>query len=279
MTCAYIAKFDEAVYILSINFWFRLIFLIMFILSVAAHCPISGISPGHALNYSSSSRAINVSGELYYSDGTVLYFFCETDYQSSDTWDDRTISVCRDGTWDPDVAPSCTGILILWSIDQSGFKNVIASSAIKKKYIRGGGRGDHSHTSMLPTASTRHPPLKWTLNGVSHSVTHFVPLQWRHADLQHNHKWRVLIIMVLRMIPQNGVLNTYASFCHVVPLKFDGHWTNRRVSAKRPLGPNLCRLVKNIKSVIHLLVQSRYDQVPFWIFSKKMCSSPISTNY
>ena len=43
----------------------------------------------------------------------------------------------------------------------------------------------------------------------------------------------------------------------------------RRVSAKRPLGPNLCRLVKKKKSVIHGHLLSRYDQVPFWIFSLK----------
>ena len=32
------------------------------------------------------------------------------------------------------------------------------------------------------------------------------------------------------------------------------------------------------KSAIHGHLLSRYDQVPFWIFSLKMCSSPISTN-
>ena len=53
--------------------------------------------------------------------------------------------------------------------------------------------------------------------------------------------------------------------------------TSRRVSAKRPLGPNLCRLVKK-KSAIHGHLLSRYDQVPVWIFSLKMCSSPISTS-
>ena len=62
-----------------------------------------------------------------------------------------------------------------------------------------------------------------------------------------------------------------------------------RVSAKRPLGPNLCRLVKKKKKYDSRSPKkkkydsrsptiSRYDQVPFWIFSLKMCSSPISTN-
>ena len=50
------------------------------------------------------------------------------------------------------------------------------------------------------------------------------------------------------------------------------------MSAKRPLGPNLCRLVKNNKSAIHGHLLSRYDQVPLWIFSLEMCSSPISTS-
>ena len=35
---------------------------------------------------------------------------------------------------------------------------------------------------------------------------------------------------------------------------------------------------KKKRSVIHGHLPSRYDQVPFWIFSLKMCSSPISTN-
>ena len=51
-----------------------------------------------------------------------------------------------------------------------------------------------------------------------------------------------------------------------------------RVSAERPLGPNLCRLVKKKKCDSRSPILSRYDQVPFWIFSLKMCSSPISTN-
>ena len=50
------------------------------------------------------------------------------------------------------------------------------------------------------------------------------------------------------------------------------------MSAKRPLGPNLCSLLKKNESAIHGHLLSRYDQVPFCIFSLKMCSSPISTN-
>ena len=47
-----------------------------------------------------------------------------------------------------------------------------------------------------------------------------------------------------------------------------------RVSAERPLRANLCQKKCDSRSPI----LSRYDQVPFWIFSLKICSSPISTN-
>ena len=70
----------------------------------------------------------------------------------------------------------------------------------------GGGRG-HSHTNVLPTRV--HQLLKWTLNGVSHHVT-FAPLKMTPHLENINPKWRILIVMALKMISRVGSLENHS---------------------------------------------------------------------